>query len=336
MIKAAIIGFGGIAQAAHLPPYIELEKQGKAKLVAVCDIDPKRFEAKMSINLGDAQDTLPESVHRYTDWHEMLKNEDVDMVDVCLPTFLHAETAIELLNSGYHVLSEKPMSLCYEDCLRMCEAAKTNDKKLMIGQCIRFNGNYNFIKEAVEDGRFGKLKTGTFRRLSSPPIWGWDNWFMDYERSHGCMWDLHIHDLDFVQHMLGLPQAVSCTTQDVYSGRDICHSKLHYGDFAISVVGDWSLEGMPFVADFVVSFEKATLELRDGKLLVHPRDGETYSPDVDTTDFYFKEIDFFVDTIANGTENVVNRPESAAMSIKIAEELCRSSDLGGQVLPFKA
>ncbi|MBR4072676.1 MAG: Gfo/Idh/MocA family oxidoreductase, partial [Clostridia bacterium] len=179
MIKVAMIGFGGIAQAAHLPAYINLEKQGKAKLVAICDIDEKRFTAKMEINIGGAETSVGEEIKKYTDWREMLKKEDVDMVDICLPTFLHADTAIEALNMGYHVLSEKPMSLCYEDCLRMCDAAKKADKKLMIGQCLRFGDDYNFLKEAIENNTFGKVLSGTFRRMSGPPIWGWDNWFMD-------------------------------------------------------------------------------------------------------------------------------------------------------------
>ena len=335
MIKVAILGFGGIAQSAHLPAYVELEKEGKAKLVAVCDIDPARFDTKLSINLAEAKDTLPESVHRYTDWHEMIKIEEIDMVDICLPTFLHADTAIELLNGGYHVLSEKPMSLCYEDCLRMCKAAETSGNRLMIGQCIRFCDQYTFLKDAVEDGRFGKIKTGLFRRMSRPPIWGWDNWFMDYERAHGCVLDMHIHDIDFIQYTLGLPQAVSCTTQDIYSRRDIAHTKLHYPDFAISVIGDWSQEGLPFTADYRVAFENATVDYKDDKVTVYPRDGEPYSPELDNTSFYSKEIRYFVDMLQNGTENIINRSESAALSVKLVEELCKSADLNGQVVPFQ-
>ncbi len=332
MIKVAIIGFGGIAQSAHLPAYLKLEKEDKARLVAVCDIDPKRFEGKTSINLGESDNVLPATTHLYTNYEEMLQNEEIDMIDICVPTFLHAKTAIEMLERGYHVLSEKPMSLCYEDCTRMCEAAKKSGKQLMIGQCIRFCDEYTYIKDAFEDGRFGKVKTGRFRRLSEPPYWGWDNWFMDYNRSHGCILDLHIHDIDFIQYAFGMPKAVSCNTVDITSGRDVAHSTLHYDDFVLTAVGDWSLEKMPFTADFTIAFEKATVEYANWKLTVYPRGGEAFSPEMDPTGFHTKEICAFVDMLENGTENTVNLPESAAKSVWLVEKLCESADNGGQVI----
>jgi len=334
MTRVAIIGFGGIAQAAHMPGYLRLEQEGKIKLVAVCDVDASRFESKLEINIGGGEAGLSEDVHKYTDWKEMAEKEEFDMVDICVPTYLHADIAIEMLNRGYDVLSEKPMSLNYENCLRMCEAANKNGKKLMIGQCIRFSNQYNFVKDCVEKGTFGKLVTGVFRRLSPPPVWGFENWFMDYERSHGAILDLHIHDIDFIRHMLGEPQAVSCNTMDVYSGRDIAHSTLYYPDCSILAIGDWSRQGIPFVADFQVSFEKATVTLADGKLTVYPREGEAYTPDMELKDIYQTEIEYFVNMLETGAENTVNTPESAAMSVKLINTLCDSADKGGEKVAF--
>ncbi|MBQ9963841.1 MAG: Gfo/Idh/MocA family oxidoreductase [Clostridia bacterium] len=330
MIKVAIVGFGGIAQAAHMPGYVELEKEGKAKLVAVCDVDPTRFDAKLEINLASATDTLPDTVKRYTDWQEMLDNEEIDMVDLCVPTFLHADLTVALLERGVNVLCEKPMSLSSTDCRRMCEAAKNSGKQLMIGQCIRFCDHYTYLKEAVADGRFGKVKGGIFRRLSTPPVWGWENWFMDYDRSHGCVLDLHIHDVDFAQYAFGLPMTVSCTTADITSGRDIAHSTLHYNDFALTVIGDWSQEGLPFTAEYRIAFEKATVDYSNDKVTVYPRGGEAFSPELDNTSFYVKEIRYFVDSLETGAENTKNKPESAAASVGLIEALCTSADNDGQ------
>ncbi len=334
MIKVAMIGFGGIAQSSHLPGHLKLEQEGRMKLVAVCDVDPSRFEGKVEINIGGSDVSLSEDVHKYTDWKEMVEKEEIDMVDICVPTYLHADIAIEMLNRGYDVLSEKPMSLTYEDSMRMCEAAKKNGKKLMIGQCIRFSNNYNFLKDCVEKGTFGKLVTGVFRRLSPPPVWGFENWFMDYERSHGAILDLHIHDIDFICHLMGDPQAVSCNTKDVYAGRDIAHSTLYYPDCSILAIGDWSLQGVPFTADFQVSFEKATVTLSGGKLTVYPREGEAYTPDVEEHDFYQAEIEFFLDVLEKGVENTVNTPESAPTTVKLIATLCDSADKGGEKIPF--
>jgi predicted dehydrogenase len=108
MLRVALIGFGGIAQSSHLPAYRNLQERGKVKLVAACDIDPKRFSTKMEINIGSAEDEEQMDFNKYSNWEEMLAQEEVDMVDICLPTFLHAEIAIELLNRGYNVLCSSP------------------------------------------------------------------------------------------------------------------------------------------------------------------------------------------------------------------------------------
>ncbi len=334
MTKVAMIGFGGIAQSVHLPAHLKLEQEGRSKLVAVCDVDHNRFEKAMEINIGGSELKLGDDVKRYTDWQEMLDNEEVDMVDICVPTYLHAPIAKAVLARGIHVLSEKPMSISYEESLSMCEAAKAADRKLMIGQCVRFAAPYNFVRDAVQNNTFGKIVTGVFRRMSGPPIWGWDNWFMDYERSRGCILDMHIHDIDFIRYMMGEPDAVSCETKDFYSGRDVAHSRLYYGDASFLVIGDWSLEGVEFCADFRISFEKATVVFAGGKLTVYPRGGEAYEPEVSDKDWYFAEIEFFLDMLQKGVENTVNKPESAALSVRLIDALCESADKGGEKIAY--
>jgi predicted dehydrogenase len=145
MVKVAIIGFGGIANGAHFPAYKKLEAEGVAKVVAVCDVDENRFGGSVAINIGNSDDSLERDFAPYTDWRTMLENEDVDMVDICVPSFLHADIACGVLEMGYDVLSEKPMALDYETCLKMIETQKKSGKQLMIGQCLRFGANYAMI-----------------------------------------------------------------------------------------------------------------------------------------------------------------------------------------------
>lgn len=335
MLKAALIGFGGIAQAAHLPAYRNLQERGKVKLVAVCDIDPQRFTKAMEINIGGAQDSSSMDFRRYTDWEDMLDHQEVDMVDVCLPTFLHAQTTVELLKRGYHVLSEKPMALDYEQSMTMVETANQAKGQLMIGQCLRFASGYTFLKDAIEANTFGKPMSAVFRRMSGPPVWGWDNWFMDYERSRGCLLDMHIHDIDMVRFLFGEPDAVSCVTQDVYSRDDIAHSRLMYRGMSVLAIGDWSQEGTGFTADYRVAFEKATVVLDSEGVTVYPRGGEAYKPELDDKSFYEAEIEFFVDLIASGADNVINPPSSAAMTVKLIDTLRESARSGGRVIPFE-
>lgn len=336
MVKVALIGFGGIAKAAHFPAYLELEKKEMVKLVAICDIRADKFEEEVEINIGGSSNpTVGGNVKKYTDWHEMLKNEDVDMVDICLPTYLHADTACEALKAGYHVLCEKPMSLSYGNCLKMIEAANQSGKKLMIGQCLRFSTNYNYLKKVISDNTFGKVKGGVFRRQSCPPVWGWDNWFMDYNRSHSCILDMHIHDIDIVRCFFGEPEAVSCVSQNLYAGKDMAHSTLMYRDFSILVLGDWTQEGIPFVADYRVAFEKATIDFKDDVVTVYPRGGEPFKPELADDHMYYNEIEFFIDSISNGTANTLNPPESAALSVKLVDTLIESSENNGAFISFE-
>ena len=338
MLKVALIGFGGIVKGAHLPAYQQLEKEGIVKLVAVADITPAAFDAgEVEINIGSGSSALDASVHTYSDWKQMLAEEDVDMVDVCVPTYLHAEITIGALKMGHHVLCEKPMSLTYDKCCEMIAAAKQAGKKLMIAQCLRFDNGYNYLKKIIDEGTFGTLKTAVFRRLSPTPMWSWTNWYMDYSKSQGCITDLHIHDIDMCRYLFGEPTRVSCHTQDLRSKKDVAHSFLCYPDFTVFVEGDWTREGVGFTADFHLDFEKATVTNEGGKLMVYPRDGaEAYGADYEPNNCYCSEIEFFVDTIVNGKENLGNPPESAALTIKLVNTLIESSDKNGDYVAFEA
>ncbi len=338
MVKVAFIGFGSIAKTTHLRPYLSLQEKGLVKLVAAADVDPNSFTAAAEMNIGSSDEKLGDAVHTYADWKEMLAKEDVDMVDICVPTYLHAPIAIEVLNMGYHVLCEKPMSLSYDLCCQMVEAAKKSGKKFMIGQCVRFGANYRYLKKLIEEGTYGKVKGGYFRRMSAPPTWGWQNWYMDYDKSHGCIADLHVHDIDVCRYLFGEPKAVACNTQDIgcYCGRDIAHTTLHYDDYTMFVLGDWSQEGMGFTADYRVAFEKATVALTDFKLMVYPRGGQAFDPEVPGDNFYYNEIEAFVNSIENDTTVECNPPEGTANTIKLIETMIESADKGGVVVPFEA
>ena len=334
MVKVAIVGFGGIVHSTHLKAHMELENKGITKLVAVCDVCPEKFEEKLEINIGGADVTLGEDVKKYTDWKEMLANEDIDLVDVCVPTYLHAEVAIGALESGHHVMCEKPMSLKYETCLEMCAAAKKSGKKLMIGQCCRFGAPYLYIKKLIDEGTYGKVKSAVFQRLSPPPVWGWDNWYLDVNRSSGCVLDLHIHDIDYTRFVFGNPEKVSCTTTDMFSGKDIAHSRLMYKDFSVMAIGDWSRDGVPFELNCSITFEKATLTRLGPAIKVYPHGGEAFDAEYEPNDMYAAEIAYLVDCIENNKEIEGNIPEDSALSVKLVNTLIESADKNGEFVPF--
>ena len=335
MLRAAIVGFGGIA-TSHRRAYAELEKEGKIKLVAAYDVDPAAFTKRVTINIGTSTD-FKENINRYTSLDEMFEKEEIDLVDICAPTYVHRELTVDILRRGYHVMCEKPMSLNYADCLQMIEAAKESGKQLMIGQCVRFYPAYDYVKEVIETGKFGKFLGAAFRRLSIPPTWGYENWFMCPERSGGCLTDLHIHDVDLVRHLFGEPKAVSCSASTSVCIHDTVHSSFYYDGAPITAIGDWSLNGITFSADSQINFEKATIRVSMDELTVYPKDGtESYSvPTKMEHNAQFIELSYFHDVIEGVIENKKNPPESAALTILLAEHLRKSANSNGERVEFK-
>ena len=124
-LKAALIGFGGMGHF-HATQY---KKQKNCELVAICDIDKKKFE-KLSadINLGNSGDADLSNVRQYLSYEDLIKNEKFDFLDICLPCHLHAEYAIRAMKDGYHVLCEKPMARDVKLADQMIEVSEKTKK----------------------------------------------------------------------------------------------------------------------------------------------------------------------------------------------------------------
>jgi predicted dehydrogenase len=337
MLNVCLIGFGGIAQA-HRRAYEHLMQTGAPVcLKAACDIDPNRFTQKVKINLAAGEASPEATLSFYTDLDAMLAAEKPDLVDICLPTPLHADTAVEMLRRGYHVLSEKPMARTFDLCRQMLQAAKQAQGRLMIGQCLRFYPQYEYLKGLVDSQLYGRVIAAFFERLSGPPVWAWQNWYMDYVRAGGCLLDMHIHDLDMCRYLFGEPESVSCRTQDVQSRMDSVHTNLYYPDKPVTAIGDWSLDGVSFRHGYRVSFESATVIFDSQAVWVHPRAGEPFRVDLPyELGGIEREIDYFVRTIEQGAELTTNPPLSAALTVKLAETLRDSAQAGGERLAFEA
>ena len=332
MLNAALIGFGGIAKGAHLPGYKTLEEQQKVKLVAACDIRPEAFVQRTELNIATFDESGADGIHTYTDLEEMLSKEKIDLIDICIPTYLHKKYAIDMLNRGYLVMSEKPMALNSKDCKDMIAAS---NGRLMIGQCLRFSPEYLYAKKIIDDGAYGKVTSASFRRLSEPPTWGWDDWFMSYERSGGVIFDLHIHDLDIARFLFGEPRAVSCVAGGKHIVEDsFAYTRLIYDDMSVFAEGHWDFVKMPFIADYRISFEKANVTCSSGQVTVYPYDGESFSPQLSSESMYMKEIEYLIDIYENGKVNLQNPPESAAESIRLAETAKLSATKNGEVIKF--
>lgn len=184
-IKSAVIGCGTIS-ARHLDSIAALEE---STLVAVCDVKPERAEAAAK-KYGTAA---------YTDYHELFEKEKPDAIHLCLPHYLHTVVAKDAFRAGIHVLSEKPMSISYEDAVETVELAeKMKVKYGVIFQC-RYNTPSQLIKKRITDGRLGAVKCArsTLTWYRPDDYYAGSDWKGTWDKEGGgVIIDQAIHSLD--------------------------------------------------------------------------------------------------------------------------------------------
>ena len=323
MLRVGIIGLGFIGQV-HYHSYRALKDQ--VKFAAVCDIDPSRLQdaGGISGNIGGAQSKLDLSdVALYSDFGKMLHEQKLDIVSVCLPTYLHAQYAIQALEAGVNVLCEKPMAMTVAECDSIIATAETSGRKLQVGHVLRFWPEYEWAHQAFFEGRFGRLLAAHFQRLSQTPTWSSNNWLMDGKLSGGGSFDLHIHDVDYVQYLLGMPRAVISRgycgpTQDI---DHIATQYLYQGDVVVTSVGGWVMtKSFGFRQAFDLVLEEASIVFdssRTPTLRVYPKSGEPFTPEIAQGDAYAREVAHFVYLVAGQDLPEVITPYESRESVRL-------------------
>ena len=175
----------------------------RAELVAVCDIDEKRLAKAQRKYAG---------VTAYTDFEELIADERVDVISVCLPSAMHADFAVRAMEAGKHVLVEKPLDITPERAQLIEDARKRTGMTCGVVHQNRFNVDMYPIREAVESGRMGKLILGTFavkwyRDQSYYDNGGWrGTWEMD---GGGSLMNQAVHTVDLMQWLMGEVESVT-------------------------------------------------------------------------------------------------------------------------------
>lgn len=200
IIKAGVVGCGGIANGKHFPA---IKKNGKIELVAFCDLIKERAEkAKEEYGTPDAR--------VYTDYTELVK-EDVDVVYVLTPNNAHAPVSIAAMKAGKHVMCEKPMAKTYAEAKEMVKTAKETGKILTIGYQNRYRADSQYLKSACEADELGEIyyaKAHAIRRRAVP-TWGV---FIDEEKQGGGpLIDIGTHALDLTLWMMNNYEPASVT-----------------------------------------------------------------------------------------------------------------------------
>jgi predicted dehydrogenase len=228
----------------------------------------------------------------YTDLDSMLGDEslEIDVVDICLPPSMHCDAIVSAANAGVHVFCEKPLALNLEDCDRAVAACKENDKRLMVGQVLPFFTEFQFVRQVVDSGEYGKLLGGSFKRVISDPQWLKN--FYDPKVIGGPLFDLHVHDAHFIRLLFGMPTGVYSCGRTRGEVVDYCNSIFQFEDSSLAVSctsGVINQQGRAFTHGFEIHLEKATIQFEfhafsDAaetlplKVLTH--DGEVIRPEL--------------------------------------------------------
>jgi len=309
-------------------------KDKRVQVAAFCDTDPQRTAGDWSFgggNLGDAS-TLgvdPKKLRSHRTAEELFADPEVDLVDICLPTHLHAAHVVKALEAGKHVLCEKPLAINLKDLDRVIRAAKKAKGFMMPAHCMRFWPEWVWLKEAVAQKRFGKVHSAVFRRFGSTPRWSKGGWLLQPALSGSALFDLHIHDVDFVRYVFGDPQAVFAVGDSgkaTSNGIDMVVASYLYRKprLVVTAEGGWQADSTyGFTMRYTVVFERATADFdlgREGKALLLHKEGAK-EPEVvktEATSGWAAEISYFVDCIEKGVPPKVTSAADARKSVALA------------------
>ena len=338
MTNVGIVGLGFMA-VTHIKAIKQIPE---LRIGALCNPSGRNLDGDFSDVAGNLDNDEPikldmAGVKAFRDFDELLADPKIDLIDICTPTAFHAPFAIAALKAGKHVLCEKPMARTSDEARAMIEAAEASTGFLMPAMCLRFWPEWSFVKQAIDDGRFGKVEAARFRRVGEPPAWG-QKFFLDGSKSGGALLDLHIHDVDFIHHCFGRPRSVYSSGYAKVSGAvDYVVTQYRFDSGAIvHAEGGWTMTpGFGFNMAYTVNFENATLDYDmsrgDEALRLFESDKDAQTLKLDGDDGYVGELRHLLEAIQSGKKPTRVSPEDGRIALEICEAEERSIDSGESV-----
>lgn len=326
-VNVAVVGLGFMG-VTHLRAYQPVEL---AQIVAVCDsvrLPVKGVLKGVAGNIKSSDDIdLGPHVKVYRKLEEVLADPEVDLVDLCTPTPLHPEQAIAALRANKHVLCEKPLARTAAAARQILAAAEASAGFLMPAMCMRFWPGWSWLKKVVQEQTYGRVLTARFRRMSEMPAWSKQGTYSASTDIGGALFDLHIHDTDFVNFLFGRPQAVF-STGVARPGASVDHvtTQYLYADGpAVYAEGSWLLT-KGFTMAYTLLCERATLDFdlaRGGQAMQVTEEGKApRTVTYEGPDGYGGEVRYIVERISEQEPPtiVTGRDGLAALEICEAEE----------------
>ena len=306
-MKVGILGAGGMGNV-HAAQYRKMP-----------DVELFFFDRR--------QDRLNELMAKYdadgwTDLDVMLNQ--VDVIDICLPTDMHFEFGMKAVAAGRAVLMEKPITRNLQDAVTLVRAAEEAKVPLMPAQVVRFFPEFRKGWEMVQAGQVGTPAVVRTRRGGAAPK-GSADWFMDYERSGGVLLDLAIHDFDWLRWLLGEVDHLVARSVGLQrgSGPDYALTTLTFKSGAMAHVEATWMDPSGFRTSFEVAGSEGLLQF-DSKdqpaLRIAATSGvKTEMSRSPLDDPYYQEIRGFLTAVQNGTPPPVSGWDGVnALSIALA------------------
>lgn len=234
-VRIGVVGCGNVLDVGYMPLIERLRKQGRAELIMACDRRPEERERVM------------ESYHvpRFTvDYQELVESPDLDLVLVLTSMPLHAPVSRAALESGKHVMVEKPLATTLEDGLALVELARRSYGYLLPAPHVILSPTFQTMARRIWGGDIGRPLLARARYGWKGPSWG--KWF--YHKGGGALFDLGVYNLTSLTGLLGPARRVSAMAgvaipQRVVDGEliqveaeDNAHVMLDFGDSVFGVV----------------------------------------------------------------------------------------------------
>jgi predicted dehydrogenase len=327
-LRAAIVGCGGI-----FPMHADALKREGIPIAAVCDSKAERAEAQAQ----------KYNCRAFTDYKEMLKAGGFDVLHICLPHYLHAPIAIEAMNNGFNVLTEKPMATSVKDAEAMLAAEKNTKRTLGVIFQNRYNPGTRLIKAALDGGTLGKVLNGYLR-----VTWHRDkHYYLDSgwrgqwaTEGGGVLINQAIHTLDMAVYMLGLPLSVDAITANhthhYIEVEDMAEGVLCYADDVNISFYVNTNHPCDAPVQFGLQCENGWVKTQGDETVITYNDGrvETAGRDADTQNVlgmkdywgvsHILQIRDFYKSLANGERPVIDGGEGIK-SIKLLQMIYDSS-----------
>ena len=349
-LNVGIIGAGSISKN-HLTYYKE---NPNVNLIAISDLNEEL-----------ARDKKEQFGLQYyvTDYQALLADPSIDAVSVATPTFTHSRIVIDALRAGKHVLCEKPPALNAEEAEQCAQVAKETGKVLMYGLVCRFGAETQFLKEQVDQGKFGQVRYAEASRVGRcSQLKGW---FVDKNKAGGGMLDATIHEVDSCLWLMGYPKPISVLGYTNHINKDLPQRVKGVTEYYQSSDINTYERTVESMASAMVTFENgACLHIKSGAIINSVNTGAfidiaaekagarfnrfgkelqllelteegafeesvpTFSQDMPA---FQKEINHFVDCCLNGTPCLI-APEECVQLMRIMDACYLSAETGKPVM----